>query len=335
MKKLLILVLIGFILLLGSLLIIYKTSFFVKPEKITATSTITTISTKGDWDQGDVANIISSESGNIQISEKGIGDLLYDIGQNHPEQITVSHHEEMKVNAVDSNDSTIWNGVNNFFPGDPSCTEPIPDSWWQVDLGEVRTDIKRFRHYTSTGMPQDLQLSTDGINFTSYQTVYAMGSWNEIDVAEPITARYVRLFVHFSFPFSLDFCPDYQNILGFEILSDATATHTTHAIDGGENFWEWEANTIVQTVPANTSATYQYRTSANGSDWTAWVGNIGSVTNRTGDDSDNPTRYRYLQIKATLTNTDGVSTPTIDSYTIDYHTNQKPTTPTTQTAVMQ
>jgi len=101
-------------------------------------------------------------------------------------------------------------------------------------------------------------------------------------------------------------------------------------IDGGENFWEWEDFTPAQTTPANTSIAYRYRTSTDGATWTDWVADIGSVTSRSGDD-----KYRYLQVEASLSNTDGVSTPTIDSYSINYHTEVKPSAPTAQTAVVE
>ena len=124
---------------------------------------------------------------------------------------------------------------------------------------------------------------------------------------------------------------------GPTIFGAGIATHTTGAtqIDGGENFWSWEGFTPTDSEPANTSIDYRYRTSTDGSDWTAWTADFGSVTSRTGDDSDDPTLYRYLQVEATLANTDGVSTPTIDAYDIDYHTEVKPNKPSAQTAVAQ
>jgi len=61
---------------------------------------------------------------------------------------------------------------------------------------------------------------------------------------------------------------------------------------------------------------------------------LASVTSRTGSDSNNPTLYRYLQVQATLTNTDGTSTPTLSEYSIGYHTNRPPDKPTGLTAVI-
>jgi hypothetical protein len=133
-----------------------------------------------------------------------------------------------------------------------------------------------------------------------------------------------------------EFEPYYNNTELYDTPTSTNALHTTTStqIDGGANFWQWETFTDSKITPANTSVTYRFRTSSNGTDWTSWVGSIGAVTSRTGDDSNNPTKYRYLQIEATLSNTDGASTPTIDSYSIGYHTNQKPNAPTAMTAVV-
>ena len=123
---------------------------------------------------------------------------------------------------------------------------------------------------------------------------------------------------------------------GPTLAVSATASHLTSPtqIDGGANFWHWDSFTDSKVIPQYTSVTYRYRSSTNGSDWTIWVGSLGAVTSRTGDDSNNPIKYRYLQVEATLSNTDGTSTPTIDSYSIGYHTNQKPNAPTAMTAVI-
>lgn len=119
-----------------------------------------------------------------------------------------------------------------------------------------------------------------------------------------------------------------------------SATHTTAStqIDGQEGsddktLIEWTSFTPAQTVPENTTLTYQFRTSDNASDWTEWTGDYtysGTPIDLTGLSDD-----RYLQVKATLTNTDGVSTPQIDDYTINFHNNQKPNQPVAQTAIIE
>jgi len=342
-KKLLIFVFVAVVLLFGLLLLFYKKAPLNNLKKSSAASSTKAISVKADWDRGTLNNILSSESGNIQILDKGISNLLYDIGQNHPDQISVSSNPERKLAVVDNNDSTSWYPDISYSPGSPECTTPIPDTWWQVDLGEIHTDIKQFRYKLGTPMPQLLQISTDSMNFITYQTIYYSDGWDSINVSEPISARYIRLYAHFVFPFAENICPDYQSIVGFEILSGGTATHVSAPtqIDGGENFFQWQTFTPTQTVPANTSVSYRFRTSPDASNWTSWSapqtptsGNaldISSlVTSKSGD-----TYYRYLQVETTLSNTDGTSTPTVDSYTIGYHTNRKPNKPIAQTAVIR
>lgn len=64
------------------------------------------------------------------------------------------------------------------------------------------------------------------------------------------------------------------------------------------------------TTPTNTAIAFQTRTSSNKVDWSAWAdlnaGNIASPANR------------YIQVKAVLSSTDGASTPTLSSFTINY-----------------
>ena len=125
---------------------------------------------------------------------------------------------------------------------------------------------------------------------------------------------------------------------------NSPGTHTTAStqIDGTANFYGWQTFTPTSSfsgTQANTSITYKFRTSKDGSAWTSWTADqsiangvaadISSlVTSRDGPAQDPANRYRYLQVQATLTSTDGTSTPIISQYDIGYHTNQKPNTPT-------
>ncbi|OQA81842.1 MAG: hypothetical protein BWY29_01019 [Microgenomates group bacterium ADurb.Bin238] len=197
------------------------------------------------------------------------------------------------------------------------------------DLGEVKNIVEYM--FWDSNVDWIIYRSDDGSTWTLHTFRSAgTGCTDGGDQhAGSFSARYIKVIRGTS-----AWCGD-GNVIRMKI-SGNSATHTTAPtqIDGGANFWQWESFTDSKTTPANTSVSYRYRTSANGTDWTSWVGSIGSVTSRTGDDSNNPTKYRYLQIEATLSNTDGASTPTIDSYTIGYHTNQKPNAPTAMTAVV-
>ena len=68
--------------------------------------------------------------------------------------------------------------------------------------------------------------------------------------------------------------------------------------------------TSTTTTPANTSITFQTRSSTDSGVWSAWQtlssGNIQS------------TAQRFLEVKATLASSDGVSSPTLSDYTVNY-----------------
>jgi hypothetical protein len=224
--------------------------------------------------------------------------------------------------------------------GDP-FSEGFQGAYHQIDLTQDY-NISRFRTKFIWGFYLErieIQTSTNGTDFVtvvsdSVRAHYGVLGWSEYTLGSPVVARYVRFAGYGSGPpgYSYDFNTD-----KVEVFAAMPSRHTTGAtqIDGGADFWQWDSNTISQTVPTNTSATYRYRTSTDGATWTSWVDSIGAVTSRAGDDSSSPSRYRYLQVEATLTSTDGVHTPTIDQYDIAYHTEIKPVAPTAQTAVVQ
>lgn len=95
--------------------------------------------------------------------------------------------------------------------------------------------------------------------------------------------------------------------------------HTSGAnqIDGGDSFTSWSTFEPSATIPANTSISFRFRTSANASDWGTWTGataysasiNLATILGATDKTK------RYLQVEATLANTNGSSTPVLDSYT--------------------
>lgn len=98
----------------------------------------------------------------------------------------------------------------------------------------------------------------------------------------------------------------------------ATATHTTAStqIDGGENLISWDTFTPTQSTPSYTKIEYQFRTSANGIDWSDYT----EPQEYSGAPIDLSTlsAQRYLQVKATLTTYNSEVTPQIDEYTIGY-----------------
>jgi hypothetical protein len=73
----------------------------------------------------------------------------------------------------------------------------------------------------------------------------------------------------------------------------------------------WIAFDTNSEVPANTNTVYETRTSLDQKDWSDW-----QAVN--GTEIQSPTN-RYIQVRITLTTTDGISTPTVDDFTITYN----------------
>lgn len=138
--------------------------------------------------------------------------------------------------------------------------------------------------------------------------------------------------------------PYYNGAELYDTASTISAVHTSAAtqIDGTEggtkNFVSWETFTPTYTKPANTNVQFRFRSSADGSSWTSWSASQTPTSGNALDISalvDSASgANKYLQVEATLSNTDGVSTPIIDSYDIGYHTNVAPSAPSNLTAVV-
>ena len=79
--------------------------------------------------------------------------------------------------------------------------------------------------------------------------------------------------------------------------------------------------TANSTTPANTAVSFQTRSSTDSNTWTSWQALSGSNIQSTAG--------RYLEVKTTLTSSDGASTPTLADYTISYEGDATaPTNPT-------
>lgn len=263
-------------------------------QRVKAGSVVANISTQAEWDTGLKDNVLTT-NGEVTINDKSL--VYTDIAGN-----------------------LLSSFIEYLYP-DGTIDESF-------DLGQIFTHVSRV-WFSAAGPAGSLYFSNDNLNWEFVRMLDQQ--WIDLDF-DPRDVRYVRIADTCSYGCSTPPC--YCVIDTLKLYRSSGYGTIISQIDGGENFWEWETNVVDESVPANTSTSYRYRTSTNGTDWTAWVGDIGSVTSRTGDDSNDPTKYRYLQIEATLSNTDGASTPTIYSYSIGYHTNQKPNAPTAMTAVI-
>ena len=137
-------------------------------------------------------------------------------------------------------------------------------------------------------------------------------------------------------------CAEHPVLLEIETIP-YQATHTSAASQiTNTNLYQWQTFTPTYTQPANTTVSFRFRTSTDANTWTSWTAyqtpTSGSslditslVTSKTGD-AGSETFYKYIQVETRLTSSDGVSTPTVDSYSIGYHTNVPPDKPTGGTA---
>jgi hypothetical protein len=108
-----------------------------------------------------------------------------------------------------------------------------------------------------------------------------------------------------------------------EVYSTGFAAHTsaTTQLDAGvHDALGWTTFVPSNTIPANTSINFRFRTSTDAATWGSWTASTASTDNidiaallGAGDAAK-----RYLQVETTLANTDGISTPTLDAYTANY-----------------
>lgn len=102
----------------------------------------------------------------------------------------------------------------------------------------------------------------------------------------------------------------------------STGTYISEPIDVSQAS-NWVSFVANKTTPANTSVVYETRSSTDASSWSAWEAVSGTTI-------ASPAQ-RYIEVKITLSTSDGVSTPTVSDYTITY--NNSDTLPGNPTAV--
>lgn len=300
-------------------------------KQVGASSANTIITSQVEWDSGTKNNIDSASlPGSLKIQNLSSSQITL-----NDKTITASPVPETAVNAVDGNIDSAWGPVHLVITQDY-----VPNNFWKVDLSQEYS-INKFRVSYGYGNDIDVLYSTDDISYSMLTTgfttppPYPSIGYYEVNLGTPVVARYWKIVMHMRW-WGSDATAD-MTLNEVELYqANPSAVHTTAPtqIDGEANFWSWGSFSPTQNVPANTSVTYRFRSSADGTTWNPWHATIGAVESRSGNDSNNPTLYRFLQVEATLSNTDGASTPTIDSYSIGYHTNQKPNKPTAMTAVV-
>ncbi len=315
--------------LFSSVLVYNKTATNIAMK---AASEQTGLNTKTIWEAGTLDNIDTTSS----VNQMKIADLSSSPIDLSNKTIAVTYDEANKASANDKNENTYWSVTDLIWPNNQS---------WTIDIGENYT-VAKMKSLTSTSTTAWTNLiysySTDGTSFTptadNYTVTTGTPAWDEsADINA--TARYLRITFSGNDP---DNSSD-GYLYEFQAYGPGYATHTTAAnqLDGGSNFLTWETFTPTQTVSDNATIQYRFRTSTDGSTWTAWTAYQSGtsfdlsklVTNSVGTGED-ITYYKYLQIEAKLTSLDGVSTPIITDYTVNHHTNRAPTAPAEPSAAL-
>jgi hypothetical protein len=305
-------------------------------ESANASSTNKILTTQSDWDLGSKTNTLTT-NGTLSISDVASGSSL-DLTQGVT--ITSSADTAGKENLVDNNENTHWNycaccavsgGCGN------SCSidwQPLTHYWWQVDLGTSQpiSSVMYRRFSANWAYYPSSYYSVDGTTFTLFP---------QNPLSAPVSVRYIKIDTFTgSQPSGC-----VANLSDIKIIGPATATHTSAADQiTNANLYQWQTFTPTYSKPTNTDVSFRFKTSTDGASWGSWTASqtpasgshldISSlVTSKTGSPGSE-TFYKYIQVETTLTSTDGVSTPTLSDYTIDYHTNVKPNKPTAQTAVI-
>ncbi|MDE3095520.1 MAG: fibronectin type III domain-containing protein [Chloroflexota bacterium] len=137
-------------------------------------------------------------------------------------------------------------------------------------------------------------------------------------VASSASALSAPMAVHVS-----DYTPGGASLVANWVRIDrypaATGTFVSSAIDLGATR-AFDTLSWAGSFPAGTSASFQTRTSPDGTSWTPWSAPITA----TGSAITSPDA-RFIQYQVTLTSSSVTVTPSVDSVTINYHNSSSPT----------
>jgi len=271
------------------------------------------ITTDSEWALGFYENVKIQE-GSLEMETLNFSKLdLYAIYEEDNDAVQVDNDEAHKQLLIDGDLLTIWE-----LEEDPN--PPHEDwSWWKIDLKQ-EFNLGKFRiHHSSFPGNMILKTSLDGLSYNDHgfiSTIEEEGWLSKIISSE---ARFIKL--------QFDSGPGVPggNLGEFEIYKIPQATHTTAPtqIEAPDTLTSWDSFTPTQTTPENTKIEYQFRVSTDASNWTDWTdkqefsgGSIDLSSLPTEDGNGN--KYKYLQIKATLTTYDSNVSPQIDEYQIQY-----------------
>jgi hypothetical protein len=219
-----------------------------------------------------------------------------------------------------------------------------PDEYINCTVSSGSGDVFKIKAYTT----QDVQGLQQGT--VKYQD--SSSSWHDVmSIGTPL-GWFETTFIPFADVLAVEFKntpiigePGGQITISEVALNlvDLNATHTSAATQITHNdLYQWQTFTPTYTAPANTTVSFRLRTSTDAATWTDWTAyqtpnsaealDISSLVTSSTGAAGSETFYKYIQVETRLTSSDGVSTPTVDSYSIGYHTNVPPDKPTGGTA---
>lgn len=284
------------------------------------------LDTTAEWDAGTKLNTNTSNDV-IEISDTAGKLDLEAIYNSDPSTVSTVMDWAVetgdKANPLDGDTGTFW----GFTGPSPASTgnddgNPFANAYWLMDLKQTY-NLSQMRMYMNNDpdWPTDYSfqfaISDDGINYEDIITTtesQAHQQWHSFDISAE--TRYVRLHIDAGGWTSV------RNLAEIELYGNATAIHTGAAaqLDGTADIASWTTFVPVATVPENTNLSFRFRTSEDASNWGSWSSSAGHAENIELASllSETDITYRYLQVETTLTNTDGASTPTLNSYTANY-----------------
>ncbi|TSC93041.1 MAG: hypothetical protein CEN89_281 [Candidatus Berkelbacteria bacterium Licking1014_7] len=295
-------------------------------EKTKSASSTIGLTSKADWDAGNssAAVDLNSSSGDIKLLSEAEISL---IGRT----TSASTDQSNKGKVIDGDIDTYW-GENN-----------SAEIWWKIDLGSEIEGINKMRMYNYIADPGTVwhfETSSDDNSYSDQGTFAEAYQYSQLTFSPTISARYIRIRKpeEICMPGSCG-----GTLHNFLLYQGGIATHTSASTqigstgDAARYVVEYQGFDINETEPANTTIDYRFQlvnsSGVSTSGWTAWAS--GDVANLiisypnqlTITQAKKDAGETYLQVQSRLTSTDGVSTPTLSDYTVNYHTNKPPNTP--------
>jgi hypothetical protein len=312
-----------------------------RPKKTMASDTDNALTSKTDWQAGTYSSDIDLDTsdGSAKLNLSGTSKIdLEAIYNADNSKVTAQMFEADRSKVIDKDIATSWGG-------NVGVAVYI---WWKIDMGESKP-LAKLRLYTPPysyppvdQLDTQLLTSTDDVTYTDRGNG-DNGGWQDFSIVPVAEARYIKLIVNQP-PVGMYSGDAY--IFEVEAYQPLSATHTSAPTQiTNTNLYQWQTFTPTYTAPANTTVSFRLRTSTDSSNWTDWTAyqtpasaealDISSLVTSSTGDAGSETFYKYIQVETRLTSSDGVSTPTVDSYSIGYHTNVPPNKPTGATATVR